>query len=64
MEFPGDFEGGGEFPMEEETKGFPWIPVVIVIVIIGVVVVVIKKKVQKKKEMALDEQFRSDAYGH
>ncbi len=55
MEFPGDFEGGGEFPMEEDTKGFPWIPVVIVIVIIGVVVVIIKKKMQKKKEMALDE---------
>jgi len=53
-EFP-PIDGGGEFPMDEEEKGFPWVLVITIVVIVVVIVVVIRKRIQKKKEMALDE---------
>jgi hypothetical protein len=55
MEYPVDFEGGGEFPMEEE-KGFPWLPVSIVLAVIAIVaMVIIRRRIRKKKEMALED---------
>ena len=55
-DFGGNFEGGGEFPLDENQSKFPWLYVNIVLVLIAIVaIVVVRKRIQKKKEMALDE---------
>lgn len=56
-EFPPYVDGSGEFPMDEEQGGLPWlwIGIGVGVVIIVVAFIVIKRKIRKKKEMALDE---------